>query len=154
MDISGEVANIHMKADAENLVTTGRRIHVPEQTKTIYMISMLRREACSGSIHHLAYIPIQNCLAHCLTQASAKAENLITAVETRKLLEVDIHPCYRTLMQHEAFLSTWCSTFMHTREKDMFFLIALKISLAPTPQEGPCHVMLVGTNIISKSRRN
>ena len=45
------------------------------------MISMLRKEACSGSIHDLAHVPTQNCLADCLTKASAKADNLITAVK-------------------------------------------------------------------------
>ena len=78
------------------------------------MISMLRQEACSGNIHDLAHIPTQNCLADCLTKASAKADNLITAVQTRKLLDVDIHPDFRTLMEHNAFLSTWCkNTFTH-----------------------------------------
>ena len=37
-------------------------------------------------------------------------------------------------MEYKAFLSTWCRTFMHTREKEVFFLNTLKISLAPTPQ--------------------
>ena len=46
MDISGEVAKIHMRTDAENLVTTARTIHSPEQKETIHMISMLRKEAC------------------------------------------------------------------------------------------------------------
>ena len=101
------------------------------------MVSMLRKEACSGSIHDLAHIPTQNCLADCVTKASAKADNLITAVETGRLLDVDIHPNIRTLIEHKAFLSTWCRTFMHTREKDVFFLNALRISLAPTPREGP-----------------
>ena len=55
------------------------------------MISLLRQEACSGSIHDLALIPTQNCLADCLTKASAKADNLITAVKTGRLLDVDIH---------------------------------------------------------------
>ena len=32
---------------------------------------------------------------------------------------------------------------MHTREKEIFFLNALKISLAPTLQEGPFQVMFV-----------
>ena len=33
---------------------------------------------------------------------------------------------------------------MHTKENDVFFLNALKVSLAPTtPQEGPFHVMFV-----------
>ena len=35
--------------------------------------------------------------------------------------------------------------FLHTREKEVFFLNTLKISLAPTPQEGPFQVMIVGT---------
>ena len=61
MDQSGEVAKIHMRTDAKNLVTTARRIHFPEQKETIHMISMLRGEACSGSIHDLAHILTQNC---------------------------------------------------------------------------------------------
>ena len=92
MDKSGEVAEIHMRTDAKNLVTTARTIHLPEQNETIRMISMLRKEACSGSIHDLALIPTQNCSAHCLTKASAKADNLITSVKTGRLLDVDIHP--------------------------------------------------------------
>ena len=31
IDISGEVANIHMRTDAKNLVTTARTTHLPEQ---------------------------------------------------------------------------------------------------------------------------
>ena len=44
MDISGEVAHIHMRTDAKNLVTTARTIHSPEQKETIHMISMLQRK--------------------------------------------------------------------------------------------------------------
>ena len=55
------------------------------------MISLLRKEACSGSIHDLAHILTQNCSSDCLTKASAKADNLITAVTTGELLDVDIH---------------------------------------------------------------
>ena len=109
------------------------------------MISKLRRKACSGSIHDLARISIQNWLADCLTNASAKADNLITTVRTRKLLEVDIHPDYRTLMEHKAFLSTWCRTLMHTWEREVFSLNTLKISLAQTPREGPFQVMFAVT---------
>ena len=43
MDISREVADIHMRTDAKNLVTTARTIHLPEQKETIHMISMLRK---------------------------------------------------------------------------------------------------------------
>ena len=93
-------------SDAKNLVTTARTIHLPEQKETIRMISMLRKEACSGSIHDLALIPTENC-SNCLTKTSAKADNLITAVKTGRLLDVDIHPNFRTLMEPKAFLSTW-----------------------------------------------
>ena len=33
MDISGDVAKIHMRTDAKNLVTTARTIHLPEQRR-------------------------------------------------------------------------------------------------------------------------
>ena len=47
MDMSGEVAEIHMRTDAKNLVTTARTIPLPEQKETIHMISMLRNETSS-----------------------------------------------------------------------------------------------------------
>ena len=117
MDISGEVANLYRRTDAKNLATTARTIHLLEQKETIHMISVLREEACSGSIHDLAHIPTLNCLADYLTKASAKAVNLITAVKKGRLRDVDIHPNFRTLMEHKAFLSTWCRTFMQKGEK-------------------------------------
>ena len=116
------------------------------------MISMLRKETCSGSIHDLAHIPTQNCLADCLTKASAKADNLITAVKTGRLLDVDIHPGFRSLVEHTAFLCAWCITLMHTRKKEVFLLNALKISLAPTPQEGPFQGMFAGTRYIKEQK--
>ena len=73
-------------------------------------IATLREEACST----------QNCSADCLTKASAKADILITAVKTVRLLDVDIHQNFRTLMEHKDFLSTWRRTCMHTRENDVF----------------------------------
>ena len=57
MDVYGEVANIHMRTDAKNPVTTARTTHLPEQKETIHMISMLRKEACSVSIHDITHIP-------------------------------------------------------------------------------------------------
>ena len=105
------------------------------------MISMLRKEACSGSIHDLAHIPTQN-----LATSLAKADHLITAVKTARLFDVDTHPKFRTLMEHKTFLSACCRTFMHTREKDVFFLNVSRMSFAPTPREGPSHVMFVRTH--------
>ena len=145
MDISGEVANLHIRTDAKNLVTTARTIHLPDRNETIHMISVAKGSLPQEVFMILAHIPTQNCLADCLTKTSAKAGNLITAVQTGKLLDVDIQPVVQTLMVHKAFLSTWCRKFMHTREKEVFFLNTLKISLAPTPQEGPFQVMFVGS---------
>ena len=79
---------------------------------------MFRKEACSESIHDTAPIPNQNCLADRLTKASAKADNLITAVQTGKLLDVDIHLDFRTPWSTRPSLSTWCKTLLHTREKE------------------------------------
>ena len=73
MDMSGEVAEIHMRTDAKNLVTTARTIPLPEQKETIHMISMLRNETSSRSTHDLAHVSTQNCLADCLTKSSTKA---------------------------------------------------------------------------------
>ena len=59
MDLSGEVADIHMRIDAKNLVSKSRTTHLPEQKEKNHMISMLRKEACSGSIHDLSHFPTQ-----------------------------------------------------------------------------------------------
>ena len=48
-------------------------------------------------------------------------------------------------MEHKAFLSTWCKTFLHKREKEVVFLNTLKVSLVLPPQEGPFQVMFAGT---------
>ena len=46
MDFSSEVANIHMRTDVKNVVTTARTVHLLEQEET-NMISMLRKEFVS-----------------------------------------------------------------------------------------------------------
>ena len=58
------------------------------------MFSMLRKEACLGIFNDLAHIPIQNCLAHCLKEASARADILITAVHTGRLFDANTHPIF------------------------------------------------------------
>ena len=62
---------------------------------------------------------------------------------------------FTLILEHlwnEAFLSTWCRTFLHTREKDVFFLNTLKICLAQTLQGGPFQVMFVGTQQQKKQK--
>ena len=68
MDISGEAAEIDMRTDANNLVTTAGATHLPEQKETIHMIQMLRKELCSGGMDHLAHVTTENCLSDCLTK--------------------------------------------------------------------------------------
>jgi len=64
-DITGLSSEIHMRTDANNLVTIASTTHVPEQQETIHMIQLLRKEACSGSIADLSHIRTQWCLADC-----------------------------------------------------------------------------------------
>ena len=77
---------------------------------------MLRKEACSGNIHDLAHIPTQHCLADCQSKASAKADNLISAKKTVRLLDVDIHPDFRTLMEHKGLIYLVWNIYAHKGE--------------------------------------
>ena len=42
----------------------------------------------------------------------AKSRNLRLAVETSVLPDVDMHPSFRTLMQHKAFLHEWLQCYV------------------------------------------
>ena len=105
MDISGTAAELHMRTDANNLVTTASTTHLPEQRETIHMINQLRHEACSGAIDDLAHVVSADCLSDCLTKSSAKADPLVQAVATGQLPNVDKHPPFRELMKdrHKAY---------------------------------------------------
>ena len=87
MDISGEDAGMHVRTNAKKLVTTARTIHLPQQKATIHMISMLRKDTCSGSFRDLAHMPTQNCWAICLTMASTKEDNSVTANNNREIVK-------------------------------------------------------------------
>ena len=123
-DITGYSTDIHMRTDANNLVTTASTTHVPEQQETIHMIQMLRKEACSGAIADLSHIRTQWCLADCLTKKSASPQALIDAVRSGCLKEVDAHPPFRSLIEHKANMRGWLPTvcthvdFSH----DVFYL--------------------------------
>ena len=107
MDISGTAAEVHMRTDANNLVTTASTTHLPEQKETIHMINQLRHEACSGSIDDLAHVVSVDCMADCLTKTSAKADPLVKSVESGTLPNVDKHPPFRELMKdrHKAYMT-------------------------------------------------
>ena len=123
-DIIGLSGEIHMRTDANNLVTTASTTHVPEQQETIHMIQTLRKEASSGSIADLSHIRTQWCLAGCLTKKSANPQNLIDAVRSGILKEVDSHPPFRSLLEHKAYLRSWLPTVcshVDFRLSDMMF---------------------------------
>ena len=101
MDMSGIPADLHMRTDANNLVTTASTTHLPEQKETIHMINQLRTESCSGAIDDLAHVVSEDCLADCLTKASAKPQALMKSVDTGVLPNVDKHPPFRELMKHK-----------------------------------------------------
>ena len=69
---------------------------------------MLRKECNSGSIHDMSHIKTEYMLADSLTKASARPDQLIKAVITGNLLQIDVHPSFRSLIQHKAYLVNWC----------------------------------------------
>ena len=125
-DISGQSAELHMRTDANNLVTTAKTTHLPYQKETIHMIQMLRRESCSGNIDDLSHVRTEHCLSDCLAKHRAKPDNLLTAVETGVLPAVDTHPNFRELLNHKAFTLSWVADYIHTELPIMtFFAIPL-----------------------------
>ena len=56
MDIRAASVAIHMRTDANNLVTTASTARLPEQKQTIHMIQTLRKDACSGQIEDLTHV--------------------------------------------------------------------------------------------------
>ena len=103
MDISSQTAELHMRTDANNLVTTASTTHLPEQQETIHMIQMLRKESTSGQIDDLGHVRTADMLADCLTKHSAKPDALLTAVDTGVLPNVDASPSFRSLLKHKAY---------------------------------------------------
>ena len=76
---------------------------------------MLRRESNSGAIDELAHVVSAQCLSDALTKHSAKPDELIRAVESGTLRLVDVHPPFRTLLQHKAYLMTWIRQYIDPR---------------------------------------
>ena len=108
-DISGQSSDIHMRTDANNLVTTAQTTRLPEQKETMHMIQQLRKQSVSGEIQDLAHIRTEHMLADCLTKSSIKPDNLVQAVKTGVLPDVDSQPEFRTLLKHKAYAAAWCA---------------------------------------------
>ena len=122
-DLSGQNAVLHMRTDANNLVTTASTTHSPEQKETIHLIQMLRKESVSGRIDDLAHCSSGDCLSDCLTKHSAKPDALIDAVESGILKNLDVHPPFRTLLKNKAFfLSRWIAGYLREPERILTFM--------------------------------
>jgi hypothetical protein len=122
MDLSGDDLELHMRTDANNLVTTAKTTHLPEQKETIHMIQMLRQETCSGNIDDMAHVISEDCLADCLTKQSAKADALLKAIDTGILPQADCHPPFRTLLKHKAYLAAWITRNISYATSVCYFL--------------------------------
>ena len=101
MVISAACVAIHMRTDANNLVTTASTTRLPEQREIVHMIQMLRNESCSGQIEDLAHVASADCLSDCLAKSSAKPGALVRAVSTGVVSNIDMHPPCRSLF--------WCT---------------------------------------------
>ena len=73
---------------------------------------MLRKEACSGQIEDLAHVVSVDGLSYCLTKSSAKADALVKAVSTSIIKNIDMHPPFRSLLTHKAFLHNGFISFL------------------------------------------
>ena len=60
-DVSGQVLPIHLRTDANNLVTTAQTTHLPEQKETHHLIQMLRHESNTGNIDDLSHVTSEFC---------------------------------------------------------------------------------------------
>ena len=121
-DVGGQVAEVHIRTDANNLVTTAASTTTPEQKETIHMNRTLRKEALFGQMADSAHIRSKFCLGDCPTKASAKSGELGRAVDTGSLRKVDGHPDDRHLIKHQAFLVSWISTHLSSHPSDRVFL--------------------------------
>ena len=77
------------------------------------------------------------------------AKNRVTTARTIHLPEKkgynphDFYVAKRSLFRECQWSCLPGAEHLHTTENDVFFQKTLKVSLAPTPQEGPHHVMFV-----------
>ena len=121
VDVSGDILPIHIRTDANNLVTTAQTTHLPEQKETHHLIQMLRHESNTGQLEDLAHIASEYCLADPLTKSTAKPDQLVKSIETGILEQVDNHPPFRTLLKHKAFVVEWMMDHINEPHKAMTF---------------------------------
>ncbi len=111
MDMTGTEADIHMRTDAKNLVTTAQTTHLPQHKETIHMIQMLRHEAVSGSMKDLAHVVSKDMLSDVLTKQECNEglRVLNRAVTSGLLPSADAQVNFRDHIRtsHKAFSCAW-----------------------------------------------
>ena len=123
MDLTGQIAPVAMRTDANNLVTTAATTKLPEQEETTHMVNMLRREAGSGSMDDFSHVRTEYCLADALTKKSITSDALRKAVFTGVLPMLDCYPLFRDTLQHRAFAAGGTSSSV---SKESLFAFAYK----------------------------
>ena len=121
-DVSGEIVPIHIHTDANNLVTTAQTTHLPGQKETHHLIQVLGHEGNTGHLDDLSHIANEYCLADLLTKHTAKPDQLVLSITTGRLDQVDVHPPFRSLLKHKAFLTTWVIENLHEPHNVIPFL--------------------------------
>ena len=76
---------------------------------------MFCRESNSDAIDDLAHVVSAQCLRDALTKHTAKADDLIRAVDIATLRLVDVHPPFWTLIRHKAYLMIWLKLILDPR---------------------------------------
>ena len=70
----------------------------------------------------LSHIASEYCLADPLTKSSAKPDQLVKTIETGVMENVDVHPPFRSLLKHKAFLCHWVADHMHDARQGLAFM--------------------------------
>ena len=83
---------------------------------------MLRHESNTGQLDDLSHIASEYCLADPLTKSSAKPDQLVKTIETGVMENVDVHPPFRSLLKHKAFLCQWVADHMHDARHGLAFM--------------------------------
>ena len=83
---------------------------------------MLRHESNTGQLDDPSHIASEYCLADPLTKSSAKPDQIVKTIETGGMENVDVHPPFRSLLKHKAFLSQWVADHMHEARHGLAFM--------------------------------
>lgn len=76
----------------------------------------------TGHLEDLSHIVNEYCVADPLAKHTAKPDQLINAITTGRLEKVDVPHPFRTLIKHNAFLTSWVLQNMDEGHQPVSFL--------------------------------